>query len=60
MPDSTEEVIERMIEGIQRMISVNNKDSQQEPEVRISSAAKRHFELEIERHCKMLQEMQTS
>ena len=50
--DSTEQVIQRMIQGSQRMISVNNKndDSQQEqePEVRISSAAKRHYELEIE------------
>jgi hypothetical protein len=31
------------------MIRVNNNDSQQEePELKISSAAKRHFELEIE------------
>jgi hypothetical protein len=48
MPDSTEQVIQRMIEGTQKMIRVNNNDSQQEPELRISSAAKRHFELEIE------------
>ena len=43
---------QRMIEGIRRMISPNNdnnnNDSQQEPEVRISSAAKRRFELEIQ------------
>jgi hypothetical protein len=52
--DSTEVAIQKMIEGIQRMIRVsnnnnnnNNDDSQQEPEVRISSATKRHFELEI-------------
>jgi hypothetical protein len=38
-----------MIEGIQKMISPNyNSSQQQEPELRISSAAKRHFELEIE------------
>jgi hypothetical protein len=45
--DLTEQVIQRMIEGIQKMIRVNNNDSQQEPEVRISSAAKRHLEREI-------------
>jgi hypothetical protein len=38
-----------MIEGIRRMIRVNNNDSQQEePELKISSSAKRHFKLEIE------------
>jgi hypothetical protein len=47
--DSTEAAIQKMIEGIRRMISPNNNSSQQqEPELRISSAAKRHFELEIE------------
>jgi hypothetical protein len=47
--DSTEVTIQRMIEGIRRMIRVNNNDSQQEePELKISSAAKRYFELEIE------------
>jgi hypothetical protein len=64
--DSTAEVvIQKMIEGRQRMIRVsnnnnNNSDSQQaeEPEIiRINPAMKRHYELEIERHCKMLQEM---
>lgn len=30
------------------MITVNNRDSQQEPELRINPATKRHFELEIE------------
>jgi hypothetical protein len=49
MPDSTEQIIQKMIEGIRRMISPNyNSSQQQEPELRISSAAKRHFELEIE------------
>lgn len=47
--DSTEEVIQRMIEGIRRMIRVNNNSQQEkEPEVRINPATKRHFELEIE------------
>ena len=45
--DSTEEVIQKMIEGAQRMISINNSQ-EEESEIRISSAAKRHFELEIE------------
>jgi len=48
--DSTELVIQKMIEGCQRMIRVsnnNNNDSQQK-EVRINPAMKRHFELEIE------------
>jgi hypothetical protein len=59
--DSTEVTIQRMIEGIRRMISPNNNSSQQqEPEIPINPALKRHFELEIERHCKMLQEMEES
>jgi hypothetical protein len=38
-----------MIEGAQRMISPNNNSSQQqEPEIPINPALKRHFELEIE------------
>jgi hypothetical protein len=36
-----------MIEGAQRMIRVNY-NSQQEPEIPINPAMKRHFELEIE------------
>jgi hypothetical protein len=46
--DSTEEVIQRLIEAAQRMIRVNNNSSQQQPEVRINPATKRHLELEIE------------
>jgi hypothetical protein len=36
-----------MIEGARRMIRVNS-NSQQEPEIPINPATKRHFELEIE------------
>jgi hypothetical protein len=46
-----------MIEGAQIMIRVNNNSQEEESEIRINPAMKRHFELEIERHCKMLQEM---
>ena len=51
--NSTEEVIiQKMIEAAQRMIRVdnNNDDSQQEQEseIKINPATKRHFELEIE------------
>jgi hypothetical protein len=60
----TEEVIQRMIEGIQRMIRSNNSSSsqqqEQQPEIPINPAMKRHFELEIERRCKMHLEMQIS
>jgi hypothetical protein len=48
--DSTVEVaIQEMIEAAQRMIRINYNDSQQEqePEVKINPAMKRHFELEI-------------
>jgi hypothetical protein len=62
--DSTAEAaIQRMIEGAQRMIRVNNNISQEEESeiiTRINPAMKRHFELEIERHCKMLQERKVS
>jgi hypothetical protein len=61
--DSTAEVaIQKMIEGAQRMIRVNNncKEEQSEIIIRINPAMKRHYELEIERRCKMLQEMQIS
>jgi hypothetical protein len=59
--NSTEVTIQRMIEGIRRIIRINNNTSQEEEsEIRINPAMKRHFELEIERCCKMLQEMQTS
>jgi hypothetical protein len=48
--DSTVEgAIQRMIEGAQRMIRVNNDNQQEQPEIiRINPAMKRHFELEIE------------
>ncbi len=43
------------------MIRVNNDNKQEQPEIiRINPAMKGHFELEIERRCKMLQEMQLS
>jgi hypothetical protein len=45
--DSTEAAIQRMIEGTQRMIRVNNSQ-REEPEIPINPATKRHFELEIE------------
>jgi hypothetical protein len=44
--DSTEEVIQKMIEGAQRMIRINNSQ-EEEPEIKINPAMKRHFELEI-------------
>ena len=58
LPDSSEVIIQRMIDGIQRMISVNN-NSQGEEEVNgavtgkelttieISLAMKKHWESEI-------------
>ena len=52
-----------MIEGAQRMIRVNNNSQQeqeQEPEIKINPAMKRHFELDIERYCKMHLEMRLS
>jgi hypothetical protein len=45
--DSTEEVIQKVIEGAQRMIRVNNNSQEEESEIRINPAMKRHFELEI-------------
>jgi hypothetical protein len=46
------------------MISVNNNYSQEEEQseiiISINPAMKRHFELEIKRHCKKLQEMKES
>ena len=49
--NSTEAIIQRMIEGAQRMILVNNNNNGQEEksETKINPAVKRHFELEIER-----------
>jgi hypothetical protein len=48
--DSTEEVIQEMIEGAQRMIRINyNSPQEQEPEIRINPAIKRDCELVIER-----------
>lgn len=41
--DSTEQVIQKMIEGVQRMIRINNSQ-EEEPEIRINPAMKRHFE----------------
>jgi hypothetical protein len=40
----------------------NNIQEEEQPEIitRINPAMKRYFELEIERHCKMLQEMKKS
>jgi hypothetical protein len=44
------------------MIIVNNNIQEEEqPEIiKIKPAMKRHFELEIKRHCKMLQDMKKS
>jgi pyruvate kinase len=59
--DSTAEVaIQEMIEAAQRMIRVNNSEGEEEPEITINPAIKRHFELEIKRRCKMLQEMKVN
>ena len=53
---STEVIIQRTIDGIQRMISVNNNNQGSEedgaktgnqPEIKISLAMKRHWESEI-------------
>jgi hypothetical protein len=49
---STEAVIQRTIEGIQRMISVNNnsqgeEEEEEEPAIKINPAMKRHWESEI-------------
>jgi hypothetical protein len=48
--DSTEEVaIQKMIEAAQRMITINNNSSEEEPEIiKINPPMKRHLELEIE------------
>jgi methyl coenzyme M reductase beta subunit len=49
---TAEGVIQRMIEGIQRMIRVNNNNNYSREEeseiIRINPAMKRHYELEIE------------
>jgi len=54
--DSTEVIIQRLIDGIQRMITVRNNNSQgekegattgKEPTIEISLAMKRHWESEI-------------
>jgi hypothetical protein len=59
--DSTAEAaIQKMIEGAQRMISVNHHIEEESEIIRINPAMKRHFELEIERRCKTLQEMKES
>jgi hypothetical protein len=52
---STEVIIQRLIDGIQRMISVRNNNSQEEegaptgkePAIKISLAMKKHWESEI-------------
>ena len=47
--DSTAEVaIQEMIEAAQRMIRINNSEGEEEPEITINPAMKRHYELEIE------------
>ena len=55
--NSTEAIIQRMIEGAQRMIRVSNNNNGQEEksEIKINPAMKRHFELEIERERETLQ-----
>lgn len=50
--DSTELVIQRIIEGIQRMIKVNNsqrgeEEEEEESVIQINPAMKNHLELEI-------------
>lgn len=47
--DSTEEVIQTMIEGARRMISLNKEEAvvEKQTEVRINPAMRRHFELQI-------------
>jgi hypothetical protein len=44
--DSTEVAIQKMVEGAQRMIRVNNSQDE-EPEIKNNPAMKRHLELEI-------------
>jgi hypothetical protein len=48
--DSTEVAIQRMIEGAQIMIRVDNNSQEEEESeiIRINPAMKRYFELEIE------------
>jgi len=47
--DSIEQVIQRIIEGAQRMIGVNNSSQREEESeiIKINPAMKRYFELEI-------------
>jgi|SRR5215211_3777676 len=55
LSDSTEAIIQRMIEGIQRMIKIHNspqgkeekEQEEKEPAIEINPAMKRHWELEI-------------
>jgi hypothetical protein len=44
--DSTEVAIQKMVEGAQRMIRVNNSQDE-EPEIKNNPAMKRHLELQI-------------
>jgi hypothetical protein len=44
--DSTEVAIQKMVEGAQRMIRVNNSQAE-EPEIKNNPAMKRHLELQI-------------
>jgi len=59
--DSTEVAIQKMIDASQRMLDVQ---SQVQGEAKdgwgINPVMKRHLELEIKRHFKMLQKMQLS
>jgi hypothetical protein len=46
--DSTEQVIQKMVEGAQRMIRINNSQEEEQPEiVKINPVMKRHLELEV-------------
>jgi hypothetical protein len=62
--DSAELVIHKLIEGCQRVITVNSQRAlageEREEGLGINPAMKRHLELEIQRHCKMLQQMKVS
>jgi hypothetical protein len=46
--DSTEVAIQKMVEGAQRMIRINNSQEEEQPEiVKINPVMKRHLELEV-------------
>jgi hypothetical protein len=48
LPNSTEEIIAKQIEGIKKMICVHGGPEEEEPSgIHINPAMKRHWELEI-------------